>query len=122
MAAAAGIDTSRAAPSKAVSGTATTSASGDNARAISAFQPETRTLQQVSIEDASGADLIFSIPRLIAYCSTFTPLSTGDVILTGTPGGVGDRRDPPLFMKAGDVIEVEISGIGRLVNRIEAEA
>lgn len=74
------------------------------------------------MQDASLSDLIFSIPRLIAYCSTFTPLAPGDVILTGTPGGVGDRREPPLYMKAGDVVEVEIGGIGRLVNRVENEA
>lgn len=74
-----------------------------------------------TVQSATLADLIFSIPRLISYCSTFTPLSPGDVILTGTPGGVGDRRDPPSYMKAGDVIEVEIGGIGRLVNRVENE-
>jgi 2-keto-4-pentenoate hydratase/2-oxohepta-3-ene-1,7-dioic acid hydratase in catechol pathway len=66
--------------------------------------------------------LIFSIPRLIAYCSTFTPLEPGDVIVTGTPSGVGFKRQPPLFMKDGDVVEVEVAGIGTLVNRVRAEA
>jgi len=65
--------------------------------------------------------LIFSIPELIAYCSSFTPLAPGDVIATGTPGGIGAKREPPLFMKAGDVVEVDISGVGRLENSIVDE-
>ena len=67
-------------------------------------------------------DLIFDIPTLIAYCSAWTPLSPGDVIATGTPEGVGFARKPPLWMKPGDVVEVEISGIGTLRNPIVAEA
>jgi 2-keto-4-pentenoate hydratase/2-oxohepta-3-ene-1,7-dioic acid hydratase in catechol pathway len=74
------------------------------------------------MQDASLADLIFPVERLIAYISSYTPLSAGDVILTGTPGGVGDRRDPPLYMKAGDVVEVEIGMLGTLVNPIAAES
>lgn len=74
------------------------------------------------MQDATLADLIFPIPRLIAYISTFTPLSPGDVIATGTPGGVGDRREPQLFMKAGDVVEVEIGMLGILRNPILNEA
>ena len=58
--------------------------------------------------------LIYSIPQIIAFCSDFTALSPGDVIATGTPEGVGQRRTPPLWMKAGDVLEVEITGIGTL--------
>lgn len=73
------------------------------------------------MQDATLDQLIFPIPRLIAYCSSFTPLQPGDVIITGTPGGVGDRREPPVFMKPGDVVAVEISGVGRLVNPIVAE-
>ena len=65
--------------------------------------------------------LIFPIPRLIAYCSTFTPLEPGDVIVTGTPSGVGFKRQPPVFMKPGDTIEVEVSGVGTLVNPVVAE-
>ena len=65
--------------------------------------------------------LIFPIPRLIAYCSTFAPLAVGDVIVTGTPGGVGARRNPPVFMKAGDTVEVEVSRLGCLRNPIAAE-
>jgi len=65
----------------------------------------------------SGTNLlIYSVPQIIAFCSDFTPLLPGDVIATGTPEGVGHRRNPPLWMKAGDVLEVEISGIGTLRN------
>jgi len=70
----------------------------------------------------SGTDLlIYSIPQIIAFCSDFTPLSPGDVIATGTPEGVGHRRNPPIWMKAGDVLEVEITGIGTLRTRIVDE-
>jgi len=65
--------------------------------------------------------LIYSVPTIISYVSDFTPLEPGDVIATGTPEGVGHKRTPPLWMKAGDVIEVEISGIGTLRNRVEDE-
>jgi 2-keto-4-pentenoate hydratase/2-oxohepta-3-ene-1,7-dioic acid hydratase in catechol pathway len=58
--------------------------------------------------------LIYSIPQIIAFCSDFTQLSPGDVIATGTPEGVGHSRKPPLWMKPGDVLEVEISNIGTL--------
>ncbi|AHG48977.1 5-carboxymethyl-2-hydroxymuconate isomerase (plasmid) [Rhizobium leguminosarum bv. trifolii CB782] len=78
-------------------------------------------LNGVVMQDATLADLIFPVERLIAYISTYTPLCAGDVILSGTPGGVGDRRDPPLYMKVGDVIEVEIRRLGRLVNTVVAE-
>ena len=73
------------------------------------------------VQNATTDMLIFTIPRLIAYISTFTELSPGDVIPTGTPGGVGARRNPPLWMKPGDVVEVEISGVGTLRNPIAAE-
>ena len=70
----------------------------------------------------SGTDiLIHDVPALIAFVSNFTPLAPGDIIATGTPDGVGHRRNPPLWMKAGDVLEVEISGIGTLRNRIVDE-
>jgi 2-keto-4-pentenoate hydratase/2-oxohepta-3-ene-1,7-dioic acid hydratase in catechol pathway len=58
--------------------------------------------------------LIYSIPQIIAFCSDFTALSAGDVIATGTPEGVGHSRKPPLWMKPGDTLEVEIIGIGTL--------
>jgi len=73
------------------------------------------------VQDAGVSLLIHSIPRLVAYCSTILPLLPGDVIVTGTPGGVGARRDPPLFLKHGDVCEVEISQIGTLSNPVVAE-
>jgi 2-keto-4-pentenoate hydratase/2-oxohepta-3-ene-1,7-dioic acid hydratase in catechol pathway len=73
------------------------------------------------MQDATLGDLLFPIDVLISYCSHFTPLQPGDVILTGTPGGVGDRREPPHYMKQGDVFEVEIDGVGHLINRVELE-
>ena len=82
---------------------------------------ETRVNGNV-MQKASLDDLIFDIPVLVEYISRFTPLSPGDVIATGTPGGVGDRREPPLYMKEGDVVEVEITGLGVLRNRIGTEA
>ena len=72
-------------------------------------------------QHASLADLIFSIPELIAYLSTFTALAPGDVIVTGTPGGVGLFRDPPSFLNPGDVVEVRVDGMGSLVNAMVAE-
>lgn len=74
------------------------------------------------VQQASLGDLIFDIPTIVAYVSRFTPLSPGDVIATGTPGGVGDRREPPLYMKHGDVVEVEITGLGVLRNRIGTDS
>jgi 2-keto-4-pentenoate hydratase/2-oxohepta-3-ene-1,7-dioic acid hydratase in catechol pathway len=65
--------------------------------------------------------LIYSVPHIIAFCSDFTPLSPGDVIATGTPEGVGHRRNPQVWMKSGDVLEVEITGIGVLRNRVVDE-
>jgi 2-keto-4-pentenoate hydratase/2-oxohepta-3-ene-1,7-dioic acid hydratase in catechol pathway len=66
--------------------------------------------------------MITGIPDLIAYCSTALPLLPGDVIVTGTPGGVGAKRTPPLWLRPGDVVEVEISSIGCLRNPVVAEA
>lgn len=74
------------------------------------------------MQQASLGDMIFDIPTIVAYVSRFTPLSPGDVIATGTPGGVGDRREPPLYMKHGDVVEVEITGLGVLRNRIGTDS
>jgi 2-keto-4-pentenoate hydratase/2-oxohepta-3-ene-1,7-dioic acid hydratase in catechol pathway len=62
--------------------------------------------------------MIHSIPRQIAYISTFIPLEPGDVIVTGTPGGVGNKRNPQVFMKPGDVVEIEVDAIGILRNTI----
>jgi 2-keto-4-pentenoate hydratase/2-oxohepta-3-ene-1,7-dioic acid hydratase in catechol pathway len=65
--------------------------------------------------------LIFPIPRLLAYISTFTLLEPGDVIVTGTPSGVGFKRTPPVFMRPGDRVEVEVTGVATLVNPVVAE-
>jgi len=71
----------------------------------------------------SGVDkLIFDIPKLIAYVSSFTRLEPGDVISTGTPEGVAWSRKPPLWLKPGDVLEIEVSKIGTLRNRVISEA
>jgi len=71
----------------------------------------------------SGVDkLIFDIPKLIAYVSSFTKLEPGDVISTGTPEGVAWSRKPPLWLKPGDMLEIEVSKIGTLRNRVVGEA
>jgi 2-keto-4-pentenoate hydratase/2-oxohepta-3-ene-1,7-dioic acid hydratase in catechol pathway len=78
-------------------------------------------LNGVEMQRASISQLIFSVPHLVAYYSTLTELRPGDLISTGTPGGVGHRREPKIYMQPGDVIEVEITGIGVLRNRVEDE-
>jgi 2-keto-4-pentenoate hydratase/2-oxohepta-3-ene-1,7-dioic acid hydratase in catechol pathway len=70
------------------------------------------------VQDQPVSDMIWDIAFVIEYCSTFTPLEPGDVIVTGTPGGVGDKRTPPLYMKAGDVCEISIGTIGTLTNPV----
>ena len=67
------------------------------------------------------SDMIFDVRQLIEYCSTFTELAPGDVIVTGTTGGVGAFREPPVWMKPGDQVEVEIARIGTLRNSIVDE-
>jgi 2-keto-4-pentenoate hydratase/2-oxohepta-3-ene-1,7-dioic acid hydratase in catechol pathway len=79
-------------------------------------------LNGLEVQRATSRQMIFSIAELVTYCSTFTQLEPGDVIVTGTPGGVGARRNPQLFMKDGDVVEVEIAEIGVLRNVIATEA
>jgi len=81
----------------------------------------TTRLNGVEMQRSSTGLLIHSIPALIAFCSDFTTLSAGDVIATGTPEGVGHRRSPPVWMKAGDVLEVEITGIGTLRTHVVDE-
>jgi 2-keto-4-pentenoate hydratase/2-oxohepta-3-ene-1,7-dioic acid hydratase in catechol pathway len=70
------------------------------------------------LQSGNTRDLIFSIPRIVSYLSTFLPLHPGDVIATGTPAGVGFSRKPPLFMKPGDVCEVAVEKVGTLRNPI----
>ncbi|NIF78373.1 5-carboxymethyl-2-hydroxymuconate isomerase [Paraburkholderia sp. Cy-641] len=78
----------------------------------------TTRLNGTVMQRANTSDLIFGIAELIEYCSSFTPLRPGDVIITGTPGGVGAFREPPVWLKKGDTIEIEISQIGTLVNTV----
>ncbi|MEQ9918782.1 fumarylacetoacetate hydrolase family protein [Pectobacterium aroidearum] len=78
---------------------------------------ETR-LNGLKVQDDTTASMIHPIEELIEYISTFSELSPGDVIITGSPGGVGKKRTPPLFLHEGDVVEVEIENIGCLHNRI----
>ena len=84
---------------------------------LGAMELTTRLNGEV-MQNATASLLIFGFEDIIAYCSTFTDLVPGDVIVTGTPGGVGAARNPPLFMKAGDIIEVEVKPIGVLRNRV----
>ena len=73
------------------------------------------------MQRATTEMMLHSIPRQVSYVSTIAPLEPGDVIVTGTPGGVGSRRSPPVWMKAGDVIEIEIDRVGILRNTIADE-
>ncbi len=73
------------------------------------------------VQQASIGQLAWSVAYLVHYCSTFTTLQTGDVISTGTPGGVGSKRTPPLWLRPGDVLDVEVSGVGNLSNTVMAE-
>jgi len=82
---------------------------------------ETRLNGQV-VQHTTTDLLIASIPQIISYLSAVLPLLPGDVIVTGTPGGVGAKRNPPLWMKPGDIVEVEISGVGLLCNPIVDES
>jgi len=73
------------------------------------------------MQQAPISDLIFSVPVIVSYISKFTPLYPGDVIATGTPGGVGDRREPPVYMKDGDIVEIEIDRVGILWNVVQTD-
>jgi 2-keto-4-pentenoate hydratase/2-oxohepta-3-ene-1,7-dioic acid hydratase in catechol pathway len=74
------------------------------------------------VQDSSTERMLFSVPDALVYLTSATTLEPGDVVVMGTPAGVGMARTPPLWMKQGDVVEVEIEGIGTLVNRVEDEA
>ena len=82
----------------------------------------TTRLNGVVVQQSGLDDLVFDVAAIVAYCSSWTRLSAGDVIATGTPGGVGAARDPQLWMKPGDVVEVEISGVGLLRNTVIDES
>ncbi len=74
-----------------------------------------------TVQSGTADLMVHDIPTMIAYISRWTPLAPGDIIATGTPGGVGSRRSPPLWMKHGDTIEVEVAGIGTLRNPVRDE-
>jgi len=73
------------------------------------------------MQESSTRELIFNIDHLIAHISQLITLEAGDIIFTGTPPGVGMARKPPVFLKAGDVVEVEVAGLGTLKNSVAAE-
>lgn len=111
-------------------------ASGKNFESTGAFGPWMVTADEIApgrelkletrlngevVQSSHTGHMIFSVPRLIAYASTIFTLSPGDVIATGTPAGVGWSKKPPRFMQHGDVVEVEIEGIGLLRNPVVAQ-
>lgn len=89
----------------------------DDVPSVEALELTTRVNGEVR-QHAGVDQLVFSIPQLIAYITAFTPLAPGDVIATGTPSGVGMFREPPAFLQPGDVVEVEVPGVGLLRNRV----
>ncbi|SFT67499.1 2-keto-4-pentenoate hydratase/2-oxohepta-3-ene-1,7-dioic acid hydratase (catechol pathway) [Kosakonia arachidis] len=106
---------------------------GKNWRQTGAFGPYMTTVDEIPdphalsiqtylngmlVQNDSTASMIHKVADLISYISTFTILSPGDVIITGSPGGVGKKRNPPLFMHDGDRVEVAIEKLGRLTNTI----
>ena len=70
-------------------------------------------------QDSGTDDMAFTVARVVTFASEAITLRPGDVIATGTPSGVGVFADPPVFLKAGDVVRIEITGIGVLENRVE---
>lgn len=74
------------------------------------------------MQNATTDLMMFDAPNLISHISTFVTLEPGDVIVTGTPGGVGHRRDPKIYMKHGDIVEIEVEGVGVLRNPVVKEA
>lgn len=74
------------------------------------------TVNGERLQDASTADMFYDVAEVISYCSQSFSLEPGDIIATGTPGGVGVFRDPPRFLGDGDLVTIEIEGVGRLEN------
>jgi 2-keto-4-pentenoate hydratase/2-oxohepta-3-ene-1,7-dioic acid hydratase in catechol pathway len=70
------------------------------------------------MQDGSTLDMIFGIPELIAFISRHITLEPGDLIATGTPAGVGAFRDPPVFLRAGDVVRCQVDGVATLENPV----
>jgi 2-keto-4-pentenoate hydratase/2-oxohepta-3-ene-1,7-dioic acid hydratase in catechol pathway len=79
------------------------------------------TVSDEVMQDANTRDLIFGVAELIVYLSRGLTLNPGDVIATGTPGGVGDSRQPPRYLRAGDTVEIYVEGVGTLTNRVVDE-
>ncbi len=73
------------------------------------------------LQDGNTADMIFSVPFIVSYISQIATLEPGDVILTGTPAGIGNARKPPIFLKPGDTVTIEIERLGKLTNPVVAE-
>jgi 2-keto-4-pentenoate hydratase/2-oxohepta-3-ene-1,7-dioic acid hydratase in catechol pathway len=92
----------------------------ENEEQIADIRLTTTVNGEIRQDDRTGR-MLFSFRRIINYISTFTTLTEGDIIVTGTPAGAGARFDPPVWLKPGDVVEVEAEGIGRLRNTIEDE-
>ncbi len=84
--------------------------------------PVRTRLNGVVMQEGSAADMMFDVAALIAYCSTFTVLEPGDIIATGTPPGVGAARKPPVWLRPGDRLEVDLGPVGCLENPIVGEA
>jgi acylpyruvate hydrolase len=80
----------------------------------------TLTLNGQIMQSTKTDDMIFKLPELIAYFSQWYQFNPGDMVTTGSPAGVGFGRDPKVFMKPGDVVEVEVEGIGKLTNTVFA--
>jgi 2-keto-4-pentenoate hydratase/2-oxohepta-3-ene-1,7-dioic acid hydratase in catechol pathway len=74
------------------------------------------------MQDSTTAQLIFNVPAIVSYLSQILTLEPGDLIFTGTPPGVGDARQPPVYLRDGDTVEVEIGGLGLLRNSVRQEA
>ena len=87
----------------------------------SVIQLTTRVNGEV-MQHGHVVDLLFDVPTLVEYCSTFAELMPGDIIATGTPGGVGAARTPPLWLKPGDTVEIDIPGVGRLESTVRDES
>lgn len=77
------------------------------------------TLNNDLLQDGNTHDMIFNVATIISYISQGTTLEPGDIIATGTPNGVGDAKTPPLYLKHGDVIEIEVGNLGKLINPVE---
>lgn len=84
--------------------------------------PVRTTVSGELMQDGNTRQFIFDIPTIIEYLSRGVTLEAGDLIATGTPGGVGDERTPPRYLVPGDVVEVEIAGVGKISNTVQAEA